>query len=117
MKIALLVLLVSLSAVANADVFKCSDQQGKINYQAKPCEIAEKGKQLPIKPDPEKEAEAKIKMQSLQAEYDNNKLKEKKQSEIDQQTDQLKQIIGNNLPYQQNSNAGIVMPASPPSKQ
>jgi len=79
MKIMTGFLLICLSAAVNAQVYKCIDKQGRINYQAKPCQTEWKEKHLPISSDPAKEAQGKIMMQKLEAEYDDNKAKEQRE--------------------------------------
>lgn len=58
---------------ATAEVFKCIEKHGKTSYQSKPCQTAVKELQLNIQSDPEKEAEAKAKLQAIQAEYEAEK--------------------------------------------
>jgi len=110
MKILSILLLICTSGIVQAQVFKCTDKLGKINYQAVPCQTLENGKQLQIKGNPGKEAEGKVKMQALQAEYDGKKAK---QAQLENQAvlaitpGMQQQII-----YQQNSNPGIIMPSA-----
>jgi len=75
-------LLIFFSAAAQAEVFKCTDKQGKTNYQSKPCQDSAPGKLMDIKVDPEKEAQGKAKMQMLQDEYDANKSKQQQAAPI-----------------------------------
>lgn len=125
MKIVLILLLVFTSTVAHAQVFKCVDKSGKTNYQAKPCQTADKAQELSIKSDPAQEAQGKAKMQMLQLEYDNQKARQ------DRPENQF--VLPGNLSLQQpvtapqrpndaagaqslqnsNSNPGIVMPSTP----
>lgn len=61
------------SANSDAEVFKCIEKNGKTVYQATPCAVAAKEQQLDIKSDPAKEAEAKVKLEAIQSEYDSRK--------------------------------------------
>lgn len=65
-------------ANSNAEVFKCIEKNGKINYQARPCNIAAKEQKLTIESDPAKEAEAKAKLEAVQNEYDTRKAAQEK---------------------------------------
>jgi len=76
MKILSIFLLACASTVAQAEVFKCTDQLGKIHYQSKSCQPTATERHLDIKTDPVKEAEGKVKMEALQTEYDGNKARQ-----------------------------------------
>jgi len=68
------------SLTVQADVFKCTGKSGKALYQSKPCEAAGQGRQLDIKVDPVKEAQGRVKMEALDQEYNQNKLKQAEQA-------------------------------------
>jgi hypothetical protein len=68
MRIIILMMLALSYQSADADVFKCTGQAGKTVYQEKPCQAAVKVQQLDIKGDPAKEAEAKVRLETLEAE-------------------------------------------------
>lgn len=76
MKILPFLLITSLSPMVQAEVFKCTDSQGKTNYQAKPCAATVKQQHMSIKSDPAKEAEAKTKLQAIESEYEQNKARQ-----------------------------------------
>lgn len=61
-----------------AEVFKCTEKNGKTTYQATPCKLAAKEQQLDIKSDPAKDAEAKARLEAIQNEYDTRKTAQEK---------------------------------------
>ena len=73
MKTMLILLIACASATAQAEVFKCTGPSGRTVYQSDPCESAAKARQLDIKADPAKEAEAKAKFEALETEFDAKK--------------------------------------------
>lgn len=81
-----------------AEVYKCVDKAGKIDYQARPCQNSVKTVQLPIKNDPAKDASAKLKLQELESEYQAKK-------DVDNAEKQAE--LQNNLLLQQAQQNGI----------
>lgn len=88
-----ILLLVLASSQASADVFKCIGGNGKTVYQEKPCEGAAKGRQLNIEADPDKEAEAKARLESLQIEVDSRRAERlKAEKEAAEQRNKAEQV-------------------------
>lgn len=91
-----ILLLTCASTMAQAEVFKCTDQSGKTVYQSKPCQKAAKEQQLDIKSDPVQEAEAKAKLEALRSEQDAKKAlqlqADKEAAEQKNQTEQLEAL-------------------------
>ena len=73
MRMLIFLLLTAISASATADVFKCTGKYGQTTYQNSPCAESTKEKQLDIKFDPVKEAEAKAKLEAIRGEYEAKK--------------------------------------------
>lgn len=68
----LLLLLMTVSHVIEADAFKCIASSGKITYQGKPCHADQVQQKIPIKPtDPKELAETKARLEAWQIEQKN----------------------------------------------
>jgi len=68
------------------EVFKCIGKYGQATYQNSPCAGSAKEQQLDIKFNPEKEAEAKAKLEAIRSEYE-----AKKAAKLEQQKTQTSQ--------------------------
>lgn len=90
MRITLLLLGSLFSVCAYADVYKCTDTNGKTNYQAKPCDPERKTEQINIKTGnanvaPDQETEKQLLAQKEQAEKLEQERLQKKQAEHKQE--------------------------------
>lgn len=70
---ALSLLIATQATTVQAEVFKCTAEDGATHYQSKPCETFGKEQQLDIHSDPEQEAAAKEKLKKLEAELEAKK--------------------------------------------
>lgn len=72
-------LLMLLSWSVHAEVFKCIEKNSKPVYQNSPCKEGAKEQQLNIKSDPEQEAAAKARLDSIRNEYQTRKMAKEEQ--------------------------------------
>lgn len=73
MRLLIFISLTAISMPAFPEVFKCIGKYGQATYQNSPCVGSKKEQQLDIKFDPEKEAEAKAKLEAIRSDYEAKK--------------------------------------------
>lgn len=73
MRLLIFICLATVTMPAFSKVFKCIGKYGQATYQNSPCADSTKEQQLDIKFDPEKEAEAKAKLEAIRSEYEAKK--------------------------------------------
>jgi len=62
--------LMSMTTIVNAEVYKCTDKSGKVLYQSQSCGSNSKQSQLDIASDPDTEAKAQAQLQSIRETYE-----------------------------------------------